>query len=301
MNRNLFPSRLAPRPRPSWRRGLRPALAALALAACLLPAAAQQKAAAAPAAAASPAAANAASPAAPSAAHRNWISSALHFLGRGGQSASDPPASNATAKGSAAAAAPAPSPAAAPAKTAPPAASATPVTPVESASATPVTPVEYRLGAGDLLDIQVWHEPEISGKVPIRPDGKIAIPLAGEITAAGLTPRQLKTIITEKLRAYISVPAVTVIVEEVNSRNYNVLGRVAHPGTYVLTSRTRVLDALARAGGLSEFAHPDHIYILRANAAGDVKKLKFDYKHVIAGRDDAQDIVIQPGDTVVVP
>lgn len=281
MNRNLSPSRLAPRPRPSSRRGLRPALAALALAACLLPAAAQQKAAAAPAGAAT-----AASPAAPSAAHRNWFSSALHFLGRGGQTASDPPATNAAAKGAAAA----PAAAAEPAKTAPPA-----------ASATPATPAEYRLGAGDLLDIQVWHEPEISGKVPIRPDGKIAIPLAGEITAAGLTPGQLKTIITEKLRAYISVPAVTVIVEQVNSRSYNVLGRVAHPGTYVLNSRTRVLDALARAGGLSEFAHPDHIYILRANAAGEVKKLKFDYKHVIAGRDDAQDIVIQPGDTVVVP
>ncbi|MGH9542113.1 MAG: polysaccharide biosynthesis/export family protein, partial [Terriglobales bacterium] len=254
---------------------------------------AQQKAAAAPAGAAT-----AASPAAPSAAHRNWFSSALHFLGRGGQTASDPPATNAAAKGAAAA----PAAAAEPAKTAPPAASAAPAkTAPPAASATPATPAEYRLGAGDLLDIQVWHEPEISGKVPIRPDGKIAIPLAGEITAAGLTPGQLKTIITEKLRAYISVPAVTVIVEQVNSRSYNVLGRVAHPGTYVLNSRTRVLDALARAGGLSEFAHPDHIYILRANAAGEAKKLKFDYKHVIAGRDDAQDIVIQPGDTVVVP
>lgn len=160
---------------------------------------------------------------------------------------------------------------------------------------------EYKLGAGDLIDVQVWHEPEISGHAPIRPDGKIAIPLAGEMQAAGLTPSELKAAITQRLRAYVSVPSVTVIVEQVNSRKFNILGQVAHPGAYALALRTRVLDAIAMAGGLGEFAHPSRIYVLRPGVGGHVDKMDFNYKKVIDGKDVTENVSLLPGDTVVVP
>lgn len=218
--------------------------------------------------------------------HRRWAP--WHIFGHGASAAPDPSTADSTQpKAVAAAAAPTPAVTVAPA--------------AHNAPVAVALAHEYHMGVGDLVDVQVWHEPEISGKAPIRPDGKIAVPLAGELQAAGLTPRQLQAEIIARLRAYLSAPAVTVIVEQVNSRKFNVLGRVVRPGTYALVSNTRVLDALSLAGGLALFAHPSRIYVLRANAVGQVQKLKFNYKKVIRGQDEAEDILLQPGDTVVVP
>ena len=160
---------------------------------------------------------------------------------------------------------------------------------------------EYRLGADDLLNIEVWREPDVSGKVPVRPDGKISVPLVGEVQAAGRTALQLQKVISDRLKAYISSPEVTVVVEEVNSRKINVLGRVLHPGTYNLGTGMHVLDAVAMAGGPVMFAHLGNVYVLRREPQGKVHKFRFNYNDVIAGKKPGENILLQPGDTVVIP
>ncbi|HXR96744.1 MAG TPA: polysaccharide biosynthesis/export family protein [Terriglobales bacterium] len=170
-----------------------------------------------------------------------------------------------------------------------------------SVTSVPRLDAEYKVGPDDLLDIEVWHEPDISGKVPVRPDGKISVPLAGEIVAAGQTAPELQAAIATRLRPYLSDPAVTVVVDQVNSRKVNVLGQVLHPGTYALGTDTHVLDALATAGGPAPFAHLSRIYVLRRLPSGRVLRFPFDYKQVIAGGNPGQNALLQPGDTIVVP
>src|SRR5216683_7716323 len=121
----------------------------------------------------------------------------------------------------------------------------------------------YVIGADDVLAINVWKEPEISRSVPVRSDGKISLPLVGELQASGQTPRQLEQEITKRLQSYISEPEVTVIVTDSKSQKINILGMVARPGAYLLTSSTTVLDAIAMAGGFKDFAKQKSIYVLR--------------------------------------
>jgi polysaccharide biosynthesis/export protein len=173
--------------------------------------------------------------------------------------------------------------------------------PTPAPTSVPRLDAEYRVGPDDLLDIEVWHEPDISGKVPVRPDGKISVPLAGEIQASGQTAPELQATIATRLRPYLSDPAVTVVVDQVNSRKVNVLGQVLHPGTYPLGTDTRVLDALATAGGPAPFAHLSRIYVLRRLPSGKILRFPFDYKQVIAGGNPAQNAMLLPGDTIVVP
>ena len=173
-------------------------------------------------------------------------------------------------------------------------------------SARPSAPVQnvgpYTIGPGDVLSINVYNEPEVTGKVPVRPDGVISVPLIGDIQASGQTPDRLQNTITQKLTEYVKEPSVTVVVEEMNSRQYNVLGQVQHPGSFPLARPTRVLDALAQAGGLGEFAKTSKIYVLRRDSTGATIKLPFDYKRVSQGRDvGANNVELQPGDTVIVP
>lgn len=171
-----------------------------------------------------------------------------------------------------------------------------------SAAGPAVAPAGYRLGPEDVISVQVWQEPHISSRnLPVRPDGMISVPLAGQIRAEGLTPAQLQAAIAQRLRPYLSDPAVTVQVEQVRSHKVYVLGRVRRPGIYVLAGPTRVLDAIAMAGGLGEFANRGHIYVLRRLGSGQVQRLPFDYKKVIAGKGAKQNILLRPGDTVVVP
>jgi polysaccharide export outer membrane protein len=159
----------------------------------------------------------------------------------------------------------------------------------------------YVIGANDVLAINVWKEPDVSRSVPVRSDGKISLPLVGELQASGQTPRQLEQEITKRLQSYISEPEVTVIVTDSKSQKINILGMVARPGAYLLTSSTTVLDAVAMAGGFKDFAKQKSIYVLRQGTDGAQKRIPFNYKEVIKGKNPEQNIRLQAGDTVVIP
>jgi polysaccharide biosynthesis/export protein len=159
----------------------------------------------------------------------------------------------------------------------------------------------FQIGADDVLAINVWKEPEISRSVPVRSDGKVSLPLVGEVQASGQTPKQLETEISKKLTNYISEPEVTVIVQQIKSQRFNILGQVTKPGTYPLSNPTTVLDAIALAGGFRDFAKKKSIYVLRQTPDGSSSRLPFNYKDVIKGKDPQQNIRLEPRDTVYVP
>ena len=160
---------------------------------------------------------------------------------------------------------------------------------------------KYVIGQADVLDIDVWKEKEISRQIPVRPDGKISLPLIGEIQAAGLTPLQLQDFITQGLKAYIENPEVTVIVDSPVSHQFNIVGQVARPGSYPLTESMTVLDSIAEAGGFRDFAKETKIYVLRPAPGGIRVRIPFNYKKVIRGDDLQQNVELKPGDTIVVP
>ena len=158
---------------------------------------------------------------------------------------------------------------------------------------------EYIVGEGDVLHINVWKETEISQTVVVRPDGNISLPLVSDIAVAGLSPRQIQQLLTEKLKSILTNPQVTVSVAEVRSKMVYITGEVGKPGAYSVASPLNVLQLIARAGGLNEFANRKNIYVLRG---GDKKnRLHFNYKEVVKGKNSQQNIILQPGDTVVVP
>ncbi|MGA8736005.1 MAG: polysaccharide biosynthesis/export family protein [Terriglobales bacterium] len=159
----------------------------------------------------------------------------------------------------------------------------------------------YIIGNDDVLSINVWKEPDVSKTVPVRSDGKISLPLAGEVQASGQTPLQLEKVLAAKLQNFISEPEVTVIVTQINSQKFNILGMVNKAGTFPLTSSLTVLDAIALSGGFRDFAKQKSIYILRKNPNGEESRLPFNYKEVIKGKNMQQNIKVQPGDTIVVP
>jgi len=159
----------------------------------------------------------------------------------------------------------------------------------------------YVIGADDVLSINVWKEPDVSRSVTVRSDGKISLPLVGELQASGQTPRQLEQEITKRLQSYISEPEVTVIVTESKSQRINILGMVSRPGTYMLTGSATVLDAIAMAGGFKDFAKKKSIYVLRAAPDGTQKRISFNYNEVIKGVNPEQNIKLMPHDTLVVP
>lgn len=159
----------------------------------------------------------------------------------------------------------------------------------------------YVIGEADVLDIDVWKEKEISRTIPVRPDGKISLPLIGEIQASGLTPMQLQDDITQDLKSYIDNPEVTVIVDNPISHQFNIVGQVARPGAYPLTESMTVLDAIAEAGGFKDFAKQTKIYVLRPSPGGIRVRIPFNYKKVIRGASLQQNVPLKPGDTIVVP
>ena len=158
----------------------------------------------------------------------------------------------------------------------------------------------FVIGNDDVLAINVWKEPDISRSIPVRSDGKISLPLVGEVQAAGLTPLKLEKDIAEKLKNYISEPEVTVMVQQVNSQKFNILGQVTKPGSYGIANSPTVLDAIALAGGFRDFAKKKSIYVLRHSGNGEVR-LPFNYKEVSEGKNMGQNIKLQPGDTIIVP
>jgi polysaccharide export outer membrane protein len=159
----------------------------------------------------------------------------------------------------------------------------------------------YVIGADDVLAINVWKETEVSRSVTVRSDGKISLPLVGELMAGGQTPLQLEQEIAKRLQNFISEPEVTVMVQESKSQKINIMGMVVRPGLYLLTGSTTVLDAIGMAGGFKDFAKKKQIYVLRAQGDGSQKRLLFNYKDAIKGVNPEQNIRLLPGDTVVVP
>ena len=159
---------------------------------------------------------------------------------------------------------------------------------------------EYRIGPQDLVRIDVWKEPDISRTIPVRPDGKISLPLMNDVQAAGLTAMELAGSIREGLSKYITSPQVTVTVTEINSRRVYVTGEVMRPGAQPLLPNMTALQALTSAGGFTQFARTKSIYILR-NEDGKQVKHPFNYKAVLDGKHPEDNIQLQPGDVIVVP
>lgn len=158
----------------------------------------------------------------------------------------------------------------------------------------------YKIGAQDVLKIDVWREDQLTRTVPVRPDGKITLPLLNDIQAVGLTPMELAGVIREDLKKYVNNPQVTVSVTEINSRRIYVNGEVNKPGAYQLQPRMTVLQALSGSGGFTTFAREKGIYVLR-NVNGKSIKIPFNYKEAIKGKNMDQNIELEPGDVIVVP
>jgi polysaccharide export outer membrane protein len=173
-------------------------------------------------------------------------------------------------------------------------------TPAPAADVPAAAPEDYRIGSQDVLQITVWKEAELSGAVPVRPDGKISLALLNDVQAAGLTPMQLSADITDRLRKYVSEPRVTVTVTSMNSQRFYVMGEVTRAGAFPLLPKETVLQALSSAGGFSQYANPAKIYLLRMQSGKQIK-LPFNYKQVIKGEHNEQNVILQPGDTIVVP
>jgi polysaccharide export outer membrane protein len=192
------------------------------------------------------------------------------------------------APAAASAAAPASTPSAAPAPASAPAAPI--VEPIGDA---------FRIGPEDVLDVQVWKNPELSRVVPVRPDGMISLPLVNDIRAAGLTPIELRQQVTQRLAEFIPSPEVSVIVREVHSVKVAVVGSVRMPGHYEVNSAATVLELIARAQGLTEFADRGRIVVLRQNGKA-TKRIPFNYRKVAEGSEQ-DNFVVQPGDIIVVP
>ncbi len=159
-----------------------------------------------------------------------------------------------------------------------------------------VDPKGYKIGPEDVLMIRVWREPELSGQLAVRPDGKISLPLIGETQAAGFSPEALATSISTALTKYMTHPEVTVGVTQVNSRRYFIQGEVQKPGAYPLVVPTTVLEALVNAGGFRDFANTKKIRVMRG-----AQVFRFNYKEVTQGRHLDENILLQPGDQIIVP
>jgi polysaccharide biosynthesis/export protein len=162
------------------------------------------------------------------------------------------------------------------------------------------TDPRYLIGAQDVLDVSVWKEPDLSRQVPVRPDGKISLPLLNDVQAAGLTPTELAVQITTGLDKFMTSPQVTVIVSQINSQRIYILGEVARVGAYVLLPGMTVLQALSNAGGFTAFSNVKSIYVMRQEN-GKPQKYFFNYKEVVSGKKTEQNIELKAGDTIVVP
>jgi len=162
-------------------------------------------------------------------------------------------------------------------------------------------PSEYRIGPGDVLGIEVWKEPDAtSPSAPVRPDGKLSLPMVGEVDAADRTPRELEALLTARYREYIRDTHVTVFVKEINSKKVYLVGEVRKEGPVRIQAPITILQALAEAGGVTDYAKRRKIYVLRT-VDGHEERLPFDYDAVLKGQNTEQNVILLAGDTVVVP
>jgi polysaccharide export outer membrane protein len=172
--------------------------------------------------------------------------------------------------------------------------------PTSTTLAEETAPPEYTIGLGDALEVHIWKEPELSRPVTVRLDGRISLPLLGDLQAAGMTIPNLTTELEKRYSKIIAEPAVTVMLQESRSRRYYVLGQVANAGEFPLDTPITVLQAIARCGGFREWAKADNIAVIR-RMDGQEKILKFNYDALVKGKDVTQNLAIAPGDTIVVP
>lgn len=159
---------------------------------------------------------------------------------------------------------------------------------------------DYLLGVGDVLEIQVWKEPDLSRTVKVRLDGKISLPLAGDVQAAGKTPSELEKFLEKKISELVTEPAVSVILAENRSRRYYIVGQVGQPGEFPIEFPLTILQAIARSGGFQEWAKKEEIKVVRREG-GKEEFINFDYDAFVKGKNLQQNIIIAPGDTVIVP
>jgi polysaccharide biosynthesis/export protein len=162
----------------------------------------------------------------------------------------------------------------------------------------------YRIGPHDVLDVSVWNNDKLSRTVPVRPDGLISLPLLQDVQAAGLTATELAQQIRDKLSQYVESPEVAVIVSEVNSYTFSVMGHVREPGRFPLRGKVSVVDALAEAGGFTDFASPAKMFVIRASAAtkgGTTQRIPYNYRSLVLHAKRQTPLFLQPGDVVVVP
>jgi polysaccharide export outer membrane protein len=171
---------------------------------------------------------------------------------------------------------------------------------VPAASQVQINDAEYKIGAQDVLRIDVWKEDQLTRVVPVRPDGKVTLPLLNDVQAVGLTPMQLAGVISNGLKRYMNDPQVTVTLTEINSQRIYVTGEVVRSGAFPLLPNMTVLQALSSSGGFTQFARTKKIYVLRVENGKQVK-LPFNYKEVVDGKKPEQNILLQPGDMIVVP
>jgi len=155
---------------------------------------------------------------------------------------------------------------------------------------------DFRIGLGDVLRIAVWKDADLSSTVRVRPDGVIAMPLAGELKVVGMTPAEVQKQLTARLGEFVTAPSVTVIVEEIHSRKIYVTGAVATPGVYDLIAPTRLLQAIAMAGGTTEFAKEDRIVVVR-----EQERFRANLKAILSGDQPEGNLLLRPGDTILVP
>jgi polysaccharide export outer membrane protein len=167
--------------------------------------------------------------------------------------------------------------------------------------ATPVTPPGYRIGVSDVIDVHVWKEPDLSRTVPVLPDGKVSLPLAGEVEAAGKTTAELHDIVRARLKNYLADPEVTIVVQQVNSQRYFVMGEVGHAGSFPLNVPTTVIQALAAAGGFREWAQSENVIIVRRLENNQTVRLHFNYKDWLKKASQVDAMELKDGDVVVVP
>jgi polysaccharide export outer membrane protein len=172
-------------------------------------------------------------------------------------------------------------------------------TPPPAADATQVAGPDYIIGPEDGLSINVWKEPDLTATLPVRPDGKISLPLLGDVQAAGVTPTQLGETITDKLKKFVSDPRVTVVVTAINSKRIYLAGEVGHSGALPMLPHMTVLQALS-AAGINQFANTKRIYVLRSEN-GKEEKLPVNYRKLLKGEAMEQNYLLRPGDTIVVP
>ncbi len=165
----------------------------------------------------------------------------------------------------------------------------------------PGTREPYVIGIPDLLRIVVWRNPELSVEVPVRRDGKISVPLVDDVQAEGLSPHELKEVLTEALAEYVTAPDVTVIVQQTNSHTVTVIGGVARSGQIALTRQMRVLEAIATMGGFNAWAKKDRIKIIRKLDGNETVEYVFSFGAFASGKAPDSNLLLRPGDTVVVP